>query len=500
MSPKITSNSKRLKPLLPVIFSLILLISSISNAQVTKIGEEFTASTSMTWFRSKVAMNEDGDFVVVYSGHRSGGYAIYAQRYSASGEKVGEEIEISYVLYKTQENPNVAIHSDGSFVVVWECENDGLDNRDIYCRLYQSSGTPAGEEFLVNEITRYPQTNPSVDMDGEGIFFICYKSLDQVEGGGMSKMILCQKFSSTGERLIGEKTINTDLSNSVSLPRMKYSEQGNGVVVWESWYTDDDNVSWTNIHARQFDSSLDPVDDEFLVNTNTEDGQSVPSVGINNSGAFVISWNSSDESGSGVFAQRYNSSGEPQGGEFKVNTNTENSSYSDIFVNNDGSIFITWHSHTTGEGISNVFAKLYNHDGAVLQNDFMVNSDSGASEFLPSVSGNGGNSFIVVFQSDVYGNPRVKGQMIGSVAVSNAIASQDKIFVYPNPCSGILNISDSNGGGQAFKAELISATGEVAYRGIAGEELDFSAYREGIYFLKLEKENRVETFKIILQK
>jgi hypothetical protein len=54
-----------------------------------------------------------------------------------------------------------------------------------------------------------------------------------------------------------------------------------------------------------------PAGGEFRVNTYTTDSQSRPTVALDGSGAFVVSWNSQgqDGSGHGVFAQRFTRTG-----------------------------------------------------------------------------------------------------------------------------------------------------------------------------------------------
>ena len=64
-------------------------------------------------------------------------------------------------------------------------------------------------------------------------------------------------------------------------------------------------------------------------------------------GDFVAVWASpQDGSGYGVYAQRYNASGVPQGGEFRVNTYTTNGQTSpSVAMDDHGNFVVVWESY-----------------------------------------------------------------------------------------------------------------------------------------------------------
>ena len=65
---------------------------------------------------------------------------------------------------------------------------------------------------------------------------------------------------------------------------------------------------------------------EFRVNGTTTNDQSEPSIAMDPTGRFVITWSSYSTDGGNmafeVYAQRYSASGAAQGSEFRVNTYT----------------------------------------------------------------------------------------------------------------------------------------------------------------------------------
>ncbi len=123
----------------------------------------------------------------------------------------------------------------------------------------------------------------------------------------------------------------------------------------------------------------DTVGSEFIVNTETENHQSSPSIAMDADGDFVISWFSYDQDGGddGVYAQRYQADGTAAGNEFLVNTETaSNQREPSIAMDADGDFVISWFSHDQDGSSYGVYAQRYEGVGSssvdlnlVLQDD-----------------------------------------------------------------------------------------------------------------------------------
>src|SRR5690349_14393714 len=81
---------------------------------------------------------------------------------------------------------------------------------------------------------------------------------------------------------------------------------GNFVVAWQGPGAD---PASTEVYARRYSATGDPLGDEFLVNTTTAGTQGAPAVAADGAGAFVVAWLGSDAAGYGVYAQRYGAAG-----------------------------------------------------------------------------------------------------------------------------------------------------------------------------------------------
>ncbi len=119
------------------------------------------------------------------------------------------------------------------------------------------------------------------------------------------------------------------------------------VAVWQNTTS-----GGSNVKARRYDSTGQPLGAEFRVNTYTTGYQQNPVVGADGGGAFVIVWEStlvSNVSGA-LFAQRYASTGAPMGSDFRVDAAGEFSSRPAIAVNGLGNVVVTWDSGTRVHG------------------------------------------------------------------------------------------------------------------------------------------------------
>jgi len=72
----------------------------------------------------------------------------------------------------------------------------------------------------------------------------------------------------------------------------------------------------------------------------------------------------------------------------------------------------------------------------------------------------------------------------------------DKISIYPNPTSGIVNLA----GATNAHVTVYNTTGMIVadYPGLVGQSIDLSAQPNGIYFLKVSTEAFVTTKRISL--
>jgi hypothetical protein len=315
---------------------------------------------------SKTAMDDDGNFIVIWQDYvlDGGTGGVYARRYNSNGQfrpcsglledcnpETGE-FRVNGYTTDLQVNSSVAMDSDGDFVVTWQSRGQDQSSDGIYARRFNSNGEPqlcsdllegcipATGEFRVNTYTLGYQIFPNVAMNSSGQFIITWTGSQNQDGSEYG--VFAQQFGINGEPLhcselspqcnteTGEFRVNSFFNDSQQLPSAAMDDNGNFVITWQSAYQDDDRYG---IYAQRYNSEGTPLQcsssspqcnaetGEFRVNSFTAGNQSQPKIAMDSGGDFIITWmsydpNSSnttqDGSLSGVYAQRYNSIGEPR--------------------------------------------------------------------------------------------------------------------------------------------------------------------------------------------
>jgi hypothetical protein len=90
-----------------------------------------------------VAALRDGGYVVTWtSGGQDGddGSGVYAQRYDASGTKVGGEFQVNTYTTGSQHANGVTALADGGYVITWISDGQDGSGFGIYSQRYDASG------------------------------------------------------------------------------------------------------------------------------------------------------------------------------------------------------------------------------------------------------------------------------------------------------------------------------------------------------------------------
>ena len=279
---------------------------SLGNA----VGGEFLVNT-VTLNKQQtpaVAMDADGDFVIVWEDHAQDGSneGVFARRYNSLGVAQDPvEIQVNTFTTGKQNIPDVAMDANGNFTIVWMSKGqDGGDGQEgVYGRQFDAAGNPLGGEFLVNTVTAKAQENPSIAMDVNGNFVVVYSSKDL---DGSSRGVFGQLFDSAANK-IGptEFQVSTFTTLDQQNPSVSMDADGDFVVVWESVNQDNPGDFLTGIYAQQFDKTGAPVGSETLINNTVTDTQKDSAVAMDANGSFVVVWQGDSLDTGDIFARRY---------------------------------------------------------------------------------------------------------------------------------------------------------------------------------------------------
>ncbi len=372
-----------------------------------ELGGEFTVNTSAgnNQLLADVALDADGDFVVVWQSYLGGpynSYEIYAQRYDALGSAQGSEIQVSTPTSYDQTNPGVAIDSDGDFVITWQRDVlAGIPTEyNIYAQRYDNTGTVVGSEFQVNTTVFSSQRNPSISMEAGGDFVITWEDTGQADGDGFG--VFGQRFDNTGKFQGPEFVVNDNTGGSQSLPAISLDADGDFIVAWQS-YSQDSPSTW-GIYAKQYTTQADPISSvaEFQVNTFTTNYQRNPDVATDSDGDFIVVWQSyGQQAFEDIYGQRYTKDGTPQGLEFQINTVTDNGQRDPaVAMDQSGNFIVVWESYGQDTGSSfGIVAQPFNSSGSPVGSESIANSIVAGNQQNPDVAMDADGNFVMVWES-----------------------------------------------------------------------------------------------------
>jgi len=251
-------------------------------------------SKSYSYQVGDIAMDADGDFVVLYKiakketfagdthwHYTNGGF----QLYNKLGQAVGRNTQAFSSGWDTVQ-PVVAMDNNGNFVVVWS-------PGDILAQRYTSTGKKVGSQITV-AATAALELNASVAMNGAGEFVVAWLE------GNNGDVALSRRYSVTGTPQGGLIQIGSDTAGV----GLALDDAGNAVFTWQSDLDPSRNFPGQVFFRRLTAGGV--LEDVYVVNTTTQGFHHEPSVAFTGTDSFVISWSgfgAGDDDG--VFFQRY---------------------------------------------------------------------------------------------------------------------------------------------------------------------------------------------------
>ncbi len=151
----------------------------------TPLGHQFQVNsyTTLDQWWAAVGMESDGAFVVAWASRRStgtdsSGYSVPAQRFASDGARLGSQFQVNSYTTHHQWYPSIAIDEEGDFVVVWESRRLGIpgERNSVRGQFFTSSGIPAGAELLISSYTSGDPEFPTVAMAPNGDFVVVWDS------------------------------------------------------------------------------------------------------------------------------------------------------------------------------------------------------------------------------------------------------------------------------------------------------------------------------------
>lgn len=229
-------------------------------------------------------------------------YGVAGRRFDHSGSPAGVVHQVNAYTTDEQEYPDLALFPDGSAVVVWDTESQGEDD-DVFGRWLDADGAPVGAEFQINPHIEGSQDLPRVDVSPSGdrfvVVWMCAGTAGQVFGADCpgapdASEISARIFSATGEPVTSHFRVNTYTTGIQRVPDVAFLDDGTFAVVWEG----QPRSPSTAIHGRRFDAGGAPIGDQFVVSTGVSYPSRSPAIG-GQTGTGLVAWFATQIPGTG---------------------------------------------------------------------------------------------------------------------------------------------------------------------------------------------------------
>ncbi|MBN2392719.1 MAG: VCBS repeat-containing protein [Anaerolineae bacterium] len=303
------------------------------------LGSNFRVNDNSGWGSQRhpdILVNDDGSFIIVWtSGYPvpSGGHQIRGQRYDSGGVTVGGNFTVTEDL-SCYVYPSISGRGDGSFVIVWSDNGDGR----IWGQRFDAAVTRLGNVFLIDDDpdTDAWRRHAEVAVASDGSFLVVWQD---TRNGDLD--IYGQWYDTDGNTVGSNFKVNDDTGSAEQVtPDVTVDGSGNYVVTWRDRRNDD-----TDIYAQRYNANRDPIGGNFRVNDDGITArQHAPHVSASDAGDFIITWWDRRSVEPDVYVQYYNQDGNPKGANFKLDEGTGHQEYgSDVAMSNTREAWFAWY-------------------------------------------------------------------------------------------------------------------------------------------------------------
>ncbi|MCF0234380.1 MAG: trypsin-like serine protease, partial [Thermoguttaceae bacterium] len=260
--------------------------------------------------QASVAMDDKGDFAVVWdmiTEDGDGSRDVYMRKYAFNGgalklNGVTDMLMVNVHDSKDQQNASVAMDSDGDIVVVWESYRQDGEGWGIFGRRFLTNGQSYGFVNTVQSI----EFSDSIDMIGDTLDLTwtdpktgarqtvtAYLGIEMKANADAIKAALMTLVDSAGKQVFDADDLKVTVA-SVGVIKIefvgKYTAQYVDALKVKAnrAVTEDAKPLRANLEVLQMGAS----GVEFSVNETTANNQRFPSIGMASDGSFVVSWTS----------------------------------------------------------------------------------------------------------------------------------------------------------------------------------------------------------------
>ncbi len=365
---------------------------------LTVASSEYRLVSTQVGDQSKVqlAFSSKGGFAVWHDNATDrDGLGISARRFTSISSGAFSAFPVNTLPDGDQENPQVALFSDGGAIFIWQSGANG--GQHIRGRIIRADGVFAGDEFLISQSATTAQIEPSVAVFPDGSFVVSYSSWAQ--DGEMSG-VYAQRLSRAGLKMGSEFRLNQETRLNQRSSATTTLSDGRILVTWISeGQNAEDSV---DVYARFISATGNVQGSEFLLNS-TKDTCANPSVSPLSNGGFMAAWSvhhaTENQSDWNVYARAFKADGTAAKPEQLLNTFTSGSQYAPKLSGIGSKTVAVWTSFGQDGMQEGVFGQVLNSDGSHAGDEMQVNTTPTSRQVTPVVSTDGQQSVVVAWSS-----------------------------------------------------------------------------------------------------
>ncbi len=332
------------------------------------------------------AEGASGDLLLVWQSRRQeeGGYGIFARRFDAAGNPVGDEVHVNTTTVSMQMHPAAAYDDQGGAWFAWQSFGQDGELGGIVARRFDPTFRTATSEVLVNQAAPGDQTDPVLAVLPDGGAFVVWTSADAEE-----------RCEIRGRRLAGDGTVAGDAFRVDSgahadnvLAAVATDAEGGAVVTWAS--SEGDGTP-AGIRARRFSPAGEPLGDELRIDDPEGVAGIEPALALTPDGGFVVAWLEAEADDYGIRLRRVDRGDEGPVTSPVHRVDVVGSGYTSglaVDVDEKGDILVAWSRFGDGpKRDAGLFARLLDRDGNATGDAFRVTEGSDGDQRLAPCTG-----------------------------------------------------------------------------------------------------------------
>jgi hypothetical protein len=239
---------------------------------------------------ARVGIDDSGNAIAVWSQADGGTYNIWANRYDAATGLWGEA-----ELIETGDaagSPEVAVDGNGNAIAVWG-QSDGIASYNVWAKRYDAATGLWGEVELIETDGAGHAPYPQVAVDGGGNAIAVWQQFD-----GARDNIWANRYDAASGWGEAELIATSDAGNA-QYPRVAVDGGGNAIAVWRQ-----SDGTLYNVWANRYDAASGWGEAE-LIETDDAGNAQYPQVAVDGGGNAIAVWQQSDGTRTNIWANRY---------------------------------------------------------------------------------------------------------------------------------------------------------------------------------------------------